>query len=93
MLKYDELKEKPQDFLAVTGLRLEEFECLLPSFEKCFELSTKAAPKVSKKKKQHAVGGGRKGKLPTSSDKLLFILSYQKTGQLQILQVLQFGLS
>lgn len=93
MLRYEELKEKPKEFLAVTGLRLEEFECLLPSFEKCFELSIKAKPKVSKKKKRRAAGGGRKGNLPTSSDKLLFILSYQKTAQLQTLQGLQFGLS
>lgn len=93
MFRYDELKEKPKDFLAVTGLRLEEFECLLPSFEKCFELSTKAKPKVGKKKKRRAAGGGRRGNLPTSSDKLLFILSYQKTAQLQTLQGLQFGLS
>jgi len=93
MLRYDELKEKQKDFLAVTGLRLEEFECLLPSFEKCFELSIKPKPKIGKKKKRRAAGGGRKGNLPSSSDKLLFILSYQKTAQLQTLQGLQFGLS
>lgn len=93
MLKYVELKEKPREFLAATGLRLEEFECLLPSFEKCFQLSTKPKPKATKKKKRRATGGGRKGNLPTLSDKLLFILSYQKTAQLQTMHALQFGLS
>lgn len=93
MLRYVELKEKPKDFLAATGLRLEEFECLLPTFEKCFQLSTRPKPKASKKKKRRATGGGRKGNLPTLSDKLLFILSYQKTAQLQTMQGLQFGLS
>jgi DDE superfamily endonuclease/Helix-turn-helix of DDE superfamily endonuclease len=93
MLRYVELKEKPKDFLAVTGLRLEEFECLLPSFEKCFQLSTKPKPKATKKKKRRATGGGRKGSLSIIEDKLLFILSYQKTAQLQTMHGLQFGLS
>lgn len=93
MLKYVELKEKPKDFLAVTGLRLEEFECLLPTFEKCYQLLIKPKPKATKKKKRRAAGGGRKGNLPNLSDKLLFILSYQKTAQLQTMHGLQFGMS
>ena len=93
MLRYVELKEKQKDFLAATGLRLEEFECLLPTFEKCFQLSTKPTPKATKKKKRRAAGGGRKGKISTLNDKLLFILSYQKTAQLQTMHGLQFGLS
>lgn len=94
MLRYIELKEKPKDFLAVTGLRLEEFECLLPTFEKCYQHSTKPPPKATNKKKRRAAGGGRKGSLSIIEDKLLFILSYQKTAQLQTLQPsLQFGLS
>lgn len=93
MLRYVELKEKPKDFLAVTGLRLEEFQCLLPSFEKCYQFVTKPKPKATKKQKRRAAGGGRKGNLPTPSDKLLFILSYQKTAQLQTMHGLQFGLS
>lgn len=48
---------------------------------------------VAKKKKQRAKGGGRKAKLPEVSDKLLFVLIYQKTAQLQTLHGLQFGLS
>jgi len=93
MLRYIELKEKPKDFLAATGLTDEEFQALLPTFEKCYQLSTKPKPKATKKKKQRAAGGGRTGNLPTISDKLLFILIYQKTAQLQTLHALQFGLS
>src|SRR5215203_7469430 len=93
MLRYVELKEKPKEFLAATGLTDEEFQALLPTFEKCYQLSTKPKAKATKKKKQRAVGGGRKGNLPTIGDKLLFILIYQKTAQLQTLQGLQFGLS
>jgi hypothetical protein len=93
MLKYDELKEKPKDFLAMTGLRVEEFECLLATFERCYQLSIKPKPKATNKKKRRAAGGGRKGALLTPSDKLLFILSYQKTAQLQTGHGLQFNLS
>lgn len=93
MLRYVELKEKPKDFLAATGLRGEEFECLLVTFEKCYQASLPEKPKPTKKKKRRVAGGGRKGKLLTLSDKLLFILSYQKTAQLQTMHGLQFGLS
>ena len=65
----------------------------MPTFEKCYQLSSKPKPKAAKKKKQRAKGGGRKAKLPESSDKLLFILIYQKTFQLQTMHGLQFGLS
>jgi hypothetical protein len=93
MIGYIELKEKPREFLAATGLRKEEFECLLPTFEKCYQAALPKKPKPSKKKKQRAMGGGRKSNLKTMSDKLLFILVYQKTFGLQTMHALQFGFS
>lgn len=93
MLKYIELKGKPKEFLAATGLTDEEFQVLLPTFEKCYQLSSKPKPKTTKKKKQRAGGGGRKAKLPEIFDKLLFVLIYQKTAQLQTMHGFQFGLS
>src|SRR5215210_4990151 len=93
MIEYSKLKEKPREFLAATGLRNEEFECLLPTFERCYQASLPKKPKPSKKKKQRAGGGGRKSTLKSMSDKLLFILVYQKTFQLQTMHGLQFGLS
>jgi len=93
MLQYAELKQKPRDFLAATGITDEEFQALLPTFERCYQLSLPPKAKPQKKKKQRARGGGRKSKLATISDKLLFILIYQKTFQLQVMHGLQFGLS
>jgi DDE superfamily endonuclease/Helix-turn-helix of DDE superfamily endonuclease len=93
MIEYVKLKEKPREFLAATGLRNEEFECLLSTFEKCYQASLPKKSKPTKKKKQRASGGGRKSNLKSLSDKLLFILVYQKTFQLQTMHGLQFGLS
>ncbi len=93
MLKYDELKEKPREFLSVTSLTDEEFQVLLPTFEKWYDLSAKPKPKPRTRKKQRASGGGRKAKLSDITDKLLFILAYQKTAPLQTWHGLQFGIS
>ncbi len=93
MIEYSKLKEKPREFLAVTSLTDEEFQVLLPTFEKCYELLLPAKPKPSKKKKHRAKGGGRRAKLPSLSEKLLFILVYQKTAPLQTAHGLQFGMS
>lgn len=93
MLKYAELKEKPKEFLAATGLTDEEFQCLLPTFEKCYEKLSAKKPKPAKKQKQRAKGGGRKSKFENLSDKLLFILIYQKTIPLQTMHGLSFGVS
>jgi hypothetical protein len=93
MIEYSKLNEKPREFLAVTSLTDEEFQALLPTFEKCYELLLPPKPKPSKKKKQRARGGGRRAKLTSPSEKLLFILVYQKTSPLQVAHGLQFGLS
>lgn len=93
MIGYVTLKEKPREFLAATGLTLEEFECLLPTFARLYQASAPKKPKPTKKKKQRASGAGRKAKLSTINDKLLFVLVYQKTFQLQTMHGLQFALS
>jgi len=93
MLRYVELKEKPREFLSVTSITDEEFQVLLPTFEKWYDWSAKPKPQPRKRKKQRASGGGRKAKLADITDKLLFILAYQKTAPLQTLHGLQFGIS
>ncbi len=51
MLQYDEIKEKPREFLAATGLTDEELQVLLPTFEKSYELSLPRKPKKTRKEK------------------------------------------
>ena len=93
MLIYNELKNKPREFLAATGLKLDEFEKLLPAFQTAYE--QKYPPNLTQegKTRQRQIGGGATGALPKSADKLFFILVYQKTNPLQTMHGLQFGLS
>jgi hypothetical protein len=93
MLTYQELKEKPADFLCATGLTVREFEQLLPSFEQVYRSKYGGAETVTGQPRQRQAGGGAKGKLPRSEDKLLFILVYEKTYPLQTMHGLAFGLS
>lgn len=93
MLTYEELKEKPKEFLAATSLTVEEFERILPAFRRKYrELFTPGLTRKGKPR-QRKEGGGVKEKLRTEEDKLLFILVYQKTYPLQTMHGLQFGLS
>jgi hypothetical protein len=94
MLTYAELKEKPKEFLAATGLYPEEFERLRPVFKK--KLAVTVPPLEQTKGDQlrrRRIGAGPKERLGTAEDKLLFILVYQKTYPLQTMHGLQFGLS
>ena len=94
MLTYAQLKEKSKEFLAATSLTADEFEQLLPIFEKKLA-ARRASPTHTLKgqPRQRKVGAGPKEQLSTPADKLLFILVYQKTYPLQTMHGLQFGLS
>jgi hypothetical protein len=93
MLSYNKLKDRPRDFLAATGLTLDEFQQLLPAFQDAYaqrypyELTRSGTPR------QRRLGGGAKGVLQHFEDKLLFILVYTKTNPLQTMHALHFHLS
>ena len=94
MKSYAELKEKPKEFLAATGLRVNEFDQLLPRVRA--KLAEKQPPEeqtTQRKPRQRRKGAGPKERLTTAEDKLLFILLYQKTYPIQTMLGLQFGLS
>lgn len=93
MLHYNKLKDRPRDFLAVTGLTLEEFQQLLPAFQEAYEQRYPTALTRTGTPRQRRAGGGAKGVLQCFEDKLLFILAYQKTNPLQTLHALQFDIS
>lgn len=66
---------------ALTGLSQAEFDQLLPEFSQVYEAQRQSEYEqaVAKGKRQRQLGGGRKSKLPTLSDKLQFVLYYYKT--------------
>ena len=74
MLIYNELKNKPREFLAATGLKLDEFEKLLPAFQTAYQ--NKYPPDLTQagKTRQRQIGGGATGALPQIDDKLFLAL-------------------
>src|SRR5690242_1440116 len=65
---------------ALTGLSQAEFEQLLPIFTEVYLARCQAEYEkaVQAGQRHRKRGGGRKSKLPTSADKLLFVLYYYK---------------
>lgn len=93
MLSYETLHNRPRDFLAATGLTLEEFLQLLPAFEAAYAKRSRRELTQEGKPRQRRIGGGATGALHPMADKLLCILVYQKTHPLQTMQALQFAMS
>jgi hypothetical protein len=94
MITYTELKEKPKEFLAATGLHLDEFEQLLPKFKEKLAAARPPDNRTEKgEPRRRRAGAGPKEKLQTDEDKLVFILVYQKTYPIQTMLGLHFKLS
>ena len=93
MLSYDQLKRQRRRFLALTGLTLREFKILIPAFIQGYRERFPATQTLGGKAHQRQPGGGRHGHLDTPEARLLFILIYQKTYPLQVVQGELFGLS
>lgn len=92
MLNYEDLKKKPKELVALTGLARQEFEELQPVFGAALaSAERKARPRAKKRKR--AAGAGRKAGLQTVEDKLLFALVYIKTYPLQVVQGQLFEMS
>ena len=92
MLTYDELKESPRKFVSFTSLTPDEFEWLLPAFERAYLRTYPAAQTTVGGARKRKAGGGRKGALGSSEQKLLFALVYQKSYPLQSVMGELFGM-
>src|SRR6266508_5454979 len=84
MLSYDTVRERPNQFLACTGLTVDEFDILLRSFSQGWD---------EYRKKHYVNSGGGKPKLPSVDDKLFFILFYYKVYPIQAAMGVIFGMS
>lgn len=92
MLSYDRLTQHPQAFRALTGLDQAEFVTLLPSFAHAWEDYIHDTH-ITKKKRKRRYGAGRKARLHSIEDKLLFILVYFKIYPLQEVMAQMFDMS
>jgi hypothetical protein len=91
-LRYENLKNKPKAFRAFTGFDVEEFQILLEAFTtawKRYKQQNRIPPEI----RHRSYGGGRKSRLATCEDKLLFILVYFKTYPLQEVLAFHFDMS
>ena len=93
MLTYEELKTNPRKFLSFTSLTPEEFEGLLPVFERAYLKKYPASKTMTGKARKRKAGAGRKASLESIAQKLLFILVYQKDYPLQVIMGELFGMS
>jgi Helix-turn-helix of DDE superfamily endonuclease len=91
--KYKDYAEKPTEFLALTGYTHQEFEALLPHFGKSYYEWMKHHRLDGKPRGKRKYSDYKNSPLPTIQDKLLFILHYLKTNNLQTVQGALFGMS
>jgi hypothetical protein len=84
MLSYDAVRQRPDQFLACTGLTVDEFDFLSRSFSRAWE---------QYRQKNYVNSGGGKPKLPSVLDKLFFILFYYKVYPIQSAMAAIFGMS
>jgi hypothetical protein len=93
MVTYKTLLNDRRRFLALTGLTLPEFQLLLTTFPRAYQRLYPAGQTAEGQPRQRSAGGGCKGLLHQSEDKLLFILVYLKTYPLQVIMSELFELS
>lgn len=93
MLEYKQLRKNRRRFLALTGLTPKEFIELHRAFREAYEKAHPKEKTAQGHRRQRQTGGGRKGQLRTTEQKLLFSLVYQKTYPVQVLLGEVFELS
>jgi hypothetical protein len=92
LLRYADLARKPTDVLDMTSLTIDEFQALLPPFEQAFQAHMAQWRLDGKPRTARRYTTYSNCPLPTSEDRLLFILVYLKTNPLQVAHGLMFGL-
>ena len=93
MVRYQDIKTKAYQVLDLTSLTVDEFEQLVPPFETAFgrhmrDWTMEGKRRTSRRYSQYATCP-----LPTSEDRLLFILSYLKVAALQVAHGAMFDMT
>lgn len=92
MLTYADLKENPRKLVSFTSLTPDEFELLLPAFERAYLRKYPVSKTKTGSERKRKAGAGRKGSLASIEQKLLFALVYQKSYPLQSVMGELFGM-
>jgi hypothetical protein len=92
VMRYAEVCQKDIKFLEFTSLTVKEFEQLVPVFEKNYQERMKYLRLDGKPRTGREYQTYSNCPLPTPEDRLLFILVYLKTNNLQIVQGELFGM-
>ena len=92
MLRYVDLVQNTRRFLALTGYTVDEFRALLSFFSVRFQAYVSIYTLEGKPRQNRTYSLYKNSSLPTMEDKLLFILSYLKTMNLQETQGQLFGM-
>ena len=93
MTNYQELRDNPRRFLAMTGYTAKEFDYLLPYFQIQFFEAVEKQTLDGKARKRRKYSSYKNSPLPTIADKLLFILIYLKQATTQDVMGELFGMS
>jgi Helix-turn-helix of DDE superfamily endonuclease len=91
-VRFTALQSRPMEFLDLTSLTLDEFQHLVPPFETAFQAHMAAWRLDGKPRTARRFTVYQHCPLPTSEDRLLFILAYIKTYSLQVVQGRLFGM-
>lgn len=93
MSKYEKNLKRPKAFLALSGYTIEEFQALLPFFADAFAERMRTHQLNGQPRGKRAYADYKNSPLPTSEDKLFFILVYLKTNNLQTVQGALFNMN
>jgi Helix-turn-helix of DDE superfamily endonuclease len=84
VLEYQRLTKNRRQFLALTGRTPKEFVELHQAFRRAYQSAHPEGKTAQGNVRQRKAGGGRKGQLGTTEQKLRFCLVYQKASPLQV---------
>ncbi len=91
-LRFTDLQFRPIEFLDFTSLTLDEFQQLVPPFEAAFHAHMAAWRLDGKPRTARRFSVYQNCPLPTTEERLFFILTYLKTYALQVVHGRLFGM-
>src|SRR5436305_14450043 len=91
-LRFAELHSRPMAFLDFTSVTLDEFQQLVPPFEAAFQSRMAAWRMDGKPRTARRFTVYKNCPLPTPEEQLLFVLTYLKTYNVQVVQGRPFGM-